>query len=157
MTATPRSDGAPIAAVSELHHVYLVCTDVERTVAFYREVLGLQVRTEVDLSGPQVDVIQGSSGCRGRAVWGRIPGCTTRFEFVEWTVPRTVLDNEHRDRRPGLQMLSFAVHDAAAAARGLRAARLPAEGPLDMPDDSRLVMTRDPDGTVIEFVQLPAR
>jgi catechol 2,3-dioxygenase-like lactoylglutathione lyase family enzyme len=139
-----------------LHHIYLVSVDLEQTVAFYRTALGLTVTREMEFVGNHADQVQGTTGARGRAVWGRVPGCPIRFEIVEWALPAYERATGQVARRAGFQMLSFAVGDVDAMARALSSAGLPVDGEVvTMPDGTRLLFSHDPDGCPIEFITLP--
>ncbi len=49
-----------------LHHVGLTVSDLERSLGFYRDLLGLPVRERDEASGGQVESITGVSGTRVR-------------------------------------------------------------------------------------------
>jgi glyoxylase I family protein len=131
-------------------HVCIAVSDMEASLPFYRDVLGLGVFFDLELEGSSMEVVTGEPGARGRMVGGMLGG--TVVELLEFA---------HRSFRPssetmlGYTNISLSVRDvdetlAALAAAGVRAEQQPVEiGGV------RMFFVRDPDGTPIEFVSYP--
>ena len=131
-------------------HVCIAVSNMEVSLPFYRDVLGLGVFFDVELEGPSMEVVTGEPGARGRMVGGMLGG--TVVELLEFA---------HRSfRAPAEPMLgytniSLSVRDidetlAAVGAAGCQ----PEQHPVEI-GGVRMFFVRDPDGTPIEFVSYP--
>ena len=122
--------------ITQLNHVALHVTDLEASVRFYRDVLGLPVipRPAFDFSGAWFGV-----GCGGG-----------RQEIHLICRPaKEAPYNTPRERH-----FAMRVDDAAAAAERLREAGVPFSGPSRRPDAALQVFLRDPDGHVVELCEV---
>ncbi len=125
-------------------HVSIGVSDVDRSLEFYRDVLGMDVVFDHPLSGAPF---------AGRAAGGLIGGV-----FVElMRLDGQGLDAASPVRNPpGVQVLSLSVpsadeaHAMVAGAVGSRA-----KMPFDV-DGVRMFFVTDPDGAVIEFIEFPS-
>lgn len=122
------------------HHVTLTVTDLERSVRFYTEVVGLSVRTRLPDRAALHDGTLGVILCLPRRP---IAASEARFD----------------EARVGLDHLGFRVADPAAvhhAADHLTAHGVPFAGPKPgRPPGSLLVVFRDPDNIQLEFYYAP--
>lgn len=116
-----------------MDHVILFCADLEASVAFYRDAVGLEHRfsehgyAEFATEGTRLGLFERS---RVPVLIRRPPGA------------------------PGpTSEIVFVVEDVAAEARRLVALGLEVTGPLDRPWGHRTVHVLDPDGHVVEFAQ----
>jgi glyoxylase I family protein len=128
--------------VTNLSHVCIAVTDVERSLAWYREHLGFDVLFDVELAGPSMTAVTGEEGAAGRMVGGLVAGAVVEL-----------LQLAHAPR-PGYTNLSFRVDDldaahAAAADNGAT----PGEA-VDI-GGVRMFFVEDPDGTPIEIIEFP--
>jgi catechol 2,3-dioxygenase-like lactoylglutathione lyase family enzyme len=123
-------------------HVVIAVSDIDRALAFYRDVLGMDVVFEQDLSGQPFS---------GRAVGGLLGGVSVELLCLS---PRS--SGPVSGAGPvGVQLISLSVPDVDAAHRVLAASAGAVVGkPFDV-DGVRMFFLTDPDGTVIEFVQFP--
>lgn len=142
-----------------LTHVGICVSDLDRSVRFYRDVLGFKERGALNLRGEPVDKLNQLEGVKVRTVFleqedgGRLQ--LIAFRSPGWVGPQTA--------RPmnqiGLTHLAFRVADLDAVCERIRAAGgdlLPAtriEQPGDAP--TRVIMALDPDGVRVELVQRP--
>jgi catechol 2,3-dioxygenase-like lactoylglutathione lyase family enzyme len=123
-------------------HAVIAVTDVDRALAFYRDVLGMDVVFDRVLSGQPFG---------GRAVGGLLGGIS--IELLR-------LDSGREEPAVGagsvgVQLLSWSVPDLGATYQLLSAAvGQAAMEPFDV-DGVRMFFVKDPDGTVIEFVEFP--
>jgi catechol 2,3-dioxygenase-like lactoylglutathione lyase family enzyme len=116
--------------VRDLHHVSINVADVERSVAFYVDVLGMDLLPRPDFGFPGAWL-----GCGG----GR------QVHLIEATVPE---DNG--------QHFAFQVDDIDASVAALRAAGMTVRGPVPVGDSSaRQAFFHDPDGNRLELNQPP--
>ena len=143
---------APAVDFGRLTHVGLCVSDLERSLHFYRDLLGFEEdssRPPLAMKGPPAAVLLELAELELRAVYLRRDGLC--LELLAYPAPGVVGDGAARAmNRLGLTHLSFEV-DAiepllarvrAAGGRVLEASRIPAA-----------VFVTDPDGTRIELVQ----
>ena len=128
---------------TQFSHVVIAVSDIDRALAFYRDVLGMDVVFDQELSGEPFS---------GRAIGGLVGGASIELLCL----PGQRADESAASYRPvGLQVISFSVpdldqsHSAIWAAVGDRAQK-----PFEV-EGVRMFFVTDPDGTVIEFVQFP--
>ena len=134
------SEPPPRLALRGVHHVTAICRDLERTKAFYRDVLGLRL------------VREGSSADDpdARHLW---------FGFVERDSDALVSFLEYPDMKPGEVGVGTTHHFAlvvdSAAEQDVWRVYLLARGidcsPVFERDGFRSIYVRDPDGHIIEI------
>ncbi len=133
----------PLVQVHSLDHVTIVSADLERTLAFYTEVLGMREVPRPNFEFPglwlqvgrtQIHVNTAGPDCGGRA-----------------GVP------DGKARTPSLGFhIAFAVDDGpAAAARLAQAGFKIVDGPRYRPDGAHQFYVYDPDGHLIEICSFP--
>ncbi len=131
-------------------HVCIGVSDMDRSLAFYREVLGMDVVFDVELEGASMESVTGRSGARGRMVGGLIGGAVIEL---------LALGDEPTGRpgpRIGYTNISFRCDDLDAAhRRALELDQRPLQEPVEI-GGVRMFFLTDPDGTPIEFIELPA-
>ena len=105
---------APTLEVRGFSHVCINVSDVERSLAFYRDVLGLRVIFDVALEGHGMEAATGEAGAHGRMVGCLVPGSRVTIELLGFghraAAPR------HSPPAPfGYSNLALAVADLGAA------------------------------------------
>jgi glyoxylase I family protein len=133
-------------------HVCISVSDLARSLAFYRDGLGLRVIFDVELAGPGMESVTGEAGARGRMVGCLLPGGVA-LELL-WLAHRAGTGPQPR-RATGYTNVSLAVADldaafAALEARGVR----PLQRPVEV-GGVRMFFVADPDGTPIELIEFP--
>jgi lactoylglutathione lyase len=125
-------------AMDQVGYVILFVTDLERSVAFYRDVVGLPFRLQGD-------------GYVEFATKGAKFGLYDRNRLEELTG-----EGAQTPGSPGGEVV-FLVEDVDAEAERLRAAGATIlKGPVDRPWGHRTVHVEDPDGFVVELaVEIP--
>jgi glyoxylase I family protein len=63
-------------------HVCIAVTDMERALAFYRDVLGLRVIFDTELGGAGLEAASGEAGARGRMVGCLVPESGVTIELL---------------------------------------------------------------------------
>jgi catechol 2,3-dioxygenase-like lactoylglutathione lyase family enzyme len=145
-----------------LDHTAIVVADTDRSLAFYRDVLGLQVAGASENYGDEQEHLNNVFGARLRITGLRAPG-GPGIEFLEYLAPRT-----GRPTPTDLQandllhwQTTLVVGDIEAAARRLRegAYDFVSPGAVALPDASlgfmNGVLVRDPDGHAMLLVETP--
>ena len=144
---------APAIRVRNFSHVCVNVSDVERSLAFYRDLLGLETIFDVELAGPGLEAVAGERGAAGRMVGCRVPGGGgVTIELLCFA------GREAKRGRPGALgysnvALSVDDLDAAWAALEARGAR-PLQRPVEV-GGVRMFFLVDPDGTPIEIIEFP--
>ena len=140
-----------------LHHVALSTPDLERCLSFYCGVLG----------GKQVGGVNSwETGNEIADRMTRLNGSAARYAFVsvgnvyleifEFSSP-TPADQSHRACDYGLVHLCFVVDEIQEEYARLKAAGMEFNGgPVEFGDGSIFTYGRDPDGNIIELLEIPA-
>ncbi len=144
--------------ITAADHTGITVRNVERSLAFWRDVLGFEVSHRPHQSGELASEITGVPGAEiSIAV---LKGYGHRIELLEYLAPA---DRQHLRPRPcdvGSVHVAFVVDDldavlSAIAASGWQAAGQPQTLQVGPNAGWRVVYVRDPDGTTIEFMQPP--
>jgi lactoylglutathione lyase len=159
----PDRDG-PAPLVSGFFHGGIAVSDMERSLAFYRDALGLPVHFDVVLDAVEyVRDVLGTAMRDARVVYLRVPGSEGVFvELIEYrgTDGRPI---KPRAWDPGTGHLCFHVADAAALharvlAMGFRSRSAGvATIPVGPNRGGRAAYLLDPDGYHIELFQRPTQ
>lgn len=154
-----------------IDHVNLVVADLERSVAFYTELLGLRKTQDVTMEGGWIEEIVRLPGVKGRVAFVEAPDRGVRIELLQYVTPAgTSLPLNSVANTVGLRHLAFRVSDIEALAARLRAAGVTLlSDPVKVPTgvarfasgDKRLLYFLDPDGVLLELAEyrdaVPAR
>jgi len=143
--------------VERVTHVGIGVSDLDRSLRFYRDLLGFVRLSELEIGGEPTDRLLELEGSHLRAVYLERDGL--RLELLFFAAPA-----RRRDRLPramddlGFTHLSLRVSDLDALLRELRSAGVAVREKtrLDFPEvGAAAVMIEDPDGLWIELVQAP--
>jgi len=142
--------------IQRLTHVGICVSDLERSLRFYRDLLGCSVEHELAVEGEPTDTLLRLRGTQLRALYLTRDG--VRIELLHFASPPAPAARERVMNEPGLTHLSFRVADLDAVLAGLRAAgvRVLEETVIRFPEfQSAACFVVDPDGQLIELVQAP--
>ena len=150
-----------MAAVRGLHHTCYTVSDLDRSVAFYRDVLGCEVMAEQEKEGGYLAAIVGYPDAHVRMAHLRVPGAEHVIELFEYLAPvGTRADVEPRN--VGASHLCFLVDDLPALYEELREMGVdsfvspPVEVDTGVNKGGYALYLRDPDGISVELFQPPA-
>jgi len=161
-TSAPVPASPPRAAVASVGCVGTTVADLDRSVAFYRDVLSFEKTSEVELVGEPWERLEGVFGARMRVARMTLGGeC---LELTEYLAPRGrpfPADSRSNDR--AFQHVAIVVSDMARAYEKLRAAKVEhaSTGPQRLPDWNpnaggiEAFYFRDPDRHVLEVIRFP--
>jgi catechol 2,3-dioxygenase-like lactoylglutathione lyase family enzyme len=148
--------------LSEIFHTGLTVSDLDRSIAFYRDILGLELVSSWDSAQPYLRTVVGFPEAELRIALLRLPKTAVgrsghHLELLEYRAPR----GERGDARtcnPGNVHVSFIVEDLDAAYRELSAKGVRFKSPPVAIDHGRnrgakAVYLLDPDDITLEFVQ----
>lgn len=152
-----------MAGVAEIHHVAVSVRDLERSIIFYRDGLGLRKTLDMRVGNPTLhERIRVPEGAKGRAVYLQGPSRVGQIELIQWDLPVPTDSRPKRGGDPGVFSLSFAVaHDKVQViyeqllAMGVEPYTPPAVSVLDNYGPISMFMCEDPDGIQIEIISLP--
>ncbi|OBH24773.1 glyoxalase [Mycobacterium sp. E342] len=134
-------------------HLVVGVSDMDRALAFYRDLLGMEVVFETLISGEPFDAaLHASRKQEGRVVGGLLGGLMVELLSLGTNTP------EHRPALrgvTGIHNVALSVTDLDATHRRVTAAgHSPDQEPFEI-GGVRMFFVKDPDGTTIEFIELP--
>ncbi len=150
---------APIEAVGAIG---ITVADLDRSTAFYRDVLGFAPEPVVEVAGEDYERLEGVFGLRMRVAKLRLG--SEVIELTEYLAPRgRAMPEDSRANDRWFQHAAIVVSDLDRAYRVLREHRVEhaSSGPQRLPDWNpnaagiRAFYFRDPDGHFLELIQFP--
>lgn len=139
-------------------HTGITVSNLERSLAFWRDVLGFELSHRPHQTGELASEITGVAGAAiSIAV---LKGYGHKIELLEYLAPA---DRKRIDLRPcdvGSVHVAFTIDNLDAilntiAASAWKAAGKPQTITVGPNTGKRVVYVRDPDGTTIEFMEMP--
>lgn len=142
-------------------HVGLTVTDLDCSVAFYRDVLGLAYLGEMKMEGPETERLFQKQGCRARVAYlnGSQELAAPPVELIQFV-------GQEPERQTGdlfrtsISELCFATEDIDREYRRLKELGVEFMSEPQTFDStrygfgkSRAVYLRDPDGIILEIIQ----
>ena len=136
-------------------HLGICVSDVDASLAFYRDALGFEPMSELDVSGAESETLLRLPDVKLRAIYLHRDGVT--IELLHFASPGHAGDGKTRAMNAlGLTHLSFQVDDLDAEVAKLAAGGFPVlEGTRieNRKLGARAVFASDPDGTLVELVE----
>jgi catechol 2,3-dioxygenase-like lactoylglutathione lyase family enzyme len=142
--------------LQRLTHVGIAVSDVERSLRFYRDLLGFRFEHDLQVEGEPSDTLLRLHGVKLHALYLERDG--VRIELLRFASPPPPPPRARVMHEPGLTHLSFRVADLDATLAALRAAgeRVLDETIIRIPEfQAAACFITDPDGQLIELVQAP--
>lgn len=148
-----------MAAIIGAHHTSFTVADLDRSLEFFRDRLGLEVVFTREVRDDYFSRIVGLPGCVVKAALLRIPNSAHHIELFQYLVPAGQVYHP-RPCDPGSAHLSLLVEDLPGLYEQLRTAGV---GFLSAPVRIEAgpnrggygVYLRDPNGVLIELFQPP--
>jgi catechol 2,3-dioxygenase-like lactoylglutathione lyase family enzyme len=141
--------------IKGFNHIGLSVRDLDRSIAFYRDLLGLAVLTEpFPFEGPMFSQVMGVEGAEGRmCVMCR---GSLQLELFEFARPAPVQkDSRYPVADHGLTHFGIDVEDIDSAYHRLVAAGVHFHCPVQtFPSGMRATYGRDMDGNVFELLEM---
>ncbi len=141
-------------------HTGITVSDLEQSLAFWRDVLGFELSHTAYQTGAMAREITGVQGAEIKLAVLRAPG-GHKIEVLEYLAPPD--RKKHIDLRPcdvRSVHVALLVDDLDAVLKRIAASGWKAAGKPQMLTSGpnarkRVVYVRDPDGTTIEFMEMP--
>jgi catechol 2,3-dioxygenase-like lactoylglutathione lyase family enzyme len=157
----PEAASLPIARAVET--VGMTVSDMDRSIAFFTNVLTFEKVSDIEVAGTEYDRLQGLFGTRQRIVRMRLGD--GQIELTEYLAPRgrpMAVDSRSNDE--WFQHVAIIVSDMAAAYARLRQHKVEhaSPEPQRLPDWNvaaggiKAFYFKDPDGHPLEILQFPA-
>jgi catechol 2,3-dioxygenase-like lactoylglutathione lyase family enzyme len=150
------------AVVGFMHAIHAT-NNLDTTAAFYKEVFGLSSPVRpFAADGPRA--LTDSPEANLRVSMLPIPGQGFNFELTEFTnTPTRTVGQQPAISDPGAPHMKFLVRDIEPVMAGVKKMGLPiittSKAPVSVKTpfgDARAIFFRDPDGYIVEAVQIPA-
>ena len=140
-------------------HTGITVSNLEQSLAFWQNVLGFELSHRAHQTAELASEITGVAGAEISIAVVKAPG-GHKIELLEYLAPP---DRKHVDLRPcdvGSVHVALTVDNldavlSAIAASGWKAAGKPQTLQSGPNAGKRVVYVRDPDGTTIEFMEVP--
>lgn len=144
-----------------IHHTGYTVSDLDRSLGFYRDLLGMEVLATQEKEGGYLASIVGYPDAHVRMAHLRMPGSDHVVELFQYLVPAGATPERIEPRDVGTAHLCFLVNDVHTAHKRLRQAGVdsfvsePVEIDTGINTGGFGLYLRDPDGIVVELFQPP--
>ncbi|MFP4564515.1 MAG: VOC family protein [Spirochaetia bacterium] len=147
--------------ILKLLHSAVSVVDIEKSIAFYRDLLGLELLfgPTPEASGEELSRSLGVENVRLRQAVLRVPGTDNQIELLEYSGENRPARRQLPQNAPGHAHIAFQVDDMGAMIE-----RLEEKGVDFFPGPTRIdegplsgwswLYLKDPEGTVIELVEI---
>ena len=138
------------------NHTSFTVSDIDRSLAFFRDALGFEVTSKGPRSPSLIQAITGVEGAEVLIAYVRGPGHS--IELIEYIKPETRSSVRPQPCDTGFSHIGYDVDDIDAAIKAARDHSVEPIGPVVAIDQgpnrgSRVAYLRDPDGITIEFIE----
>ena len=144
--------------ITGMNHVGIVVADMERSVAFYRDLLGMELLgSAYPFSGPLFDQVMALDNVRGNICM--IKSENVQLKLYEFETPESAAkDPNYAVSDRGISHFGVNVNGIDAVYEKLLAAGVRIHCPvLQFDSGMKATYARDPDGNVFELMELPRR
>jgi catechol 2,3-dioxygenase-like lactoylglutathione lyase family enzyme len=143
--------------VGPVYHTGFTVSDIERSIVFYRDVLGLKLMKRQTGTAPYLATVTGFAGVRLETAYLQPAAGGSMLELLQY-VSHPASATDRATNRPGNGHLCFKVDDLRSACaelkrRGVTLVSEPAEITAGAHAGGWAVYLRDPDGFTVELYQ----
>ena len=144
--------------IGNIMHVGITVTDLDRSIAFYRDVLGLQFAGQLLMEGPETEKLFRKPDCRAKVAYlhGGKPPMVELIQFVPSDV-RQVPGDLFMTSISELCLETDDIEETCSRLRQAGVELLSAPQPFDFTESgfgkSKAVYFRDPDGVILELME----
>ena len=142
--------------MNHIRHIGIVVTDLERSLRFYRDLLGMSIVRRMEESGDFIDKLLGLVKADVTTVKLSLDLNPTLIELLHFKSHKIEGVNQTKVFTPGLSHIAFTVPDVDHLYRHLSKAGIVFNAAPQLSPDRRakVAYCKDPDGTYIELVQV---
>jgi catechol 2,3-dioxygenase-like lactoylglutathione lyase family enzyme len=141
--------------IKGMHHIGVSVVSLERSLRFYRDLLGMRVLVQKQFEGAQYELILGLPGARGKLAVLQL--ASLEIELFEFERPRPALSDPNRPVCDhGITHFCIEVADIQSEYERLKTAGVAFHCPPLTFGAEKATYGRDPDGNVFEMLQLSA-
>jgi catechol 2,3-dioxygenase-like lactoylglutathione lyase family enzyme len=142
--------------MNHIRHIGLVVTDLERSLGFYRDLLGMTVVRQMDESGDYIDRLLGLENADVTTVKLSFGLNPTQIELLHFKSHSVQGAGTKTVFTPGLSHIAFTVPDVDLLYSRLSEAGIVFNAPPQLSPDRRakVAYCKDPEGTYLELVQV---
>jgi catechol 2,3-dioxygenase-like lactoylglutathione lyase family enzyme len=146
--------------VEAINHVCFTISDLERSIEFWRHLLGTEPESRVEYTDPHDQAVTGYPGLHVSAAYFALPG-DVLLELFQYRTPPGVPAPSSETHVVGSAHLGLVVDDLDEAYERLQGtgATFRSDGPVPIEggkhEGARSMYVRDPDGITIEILELP--
>jgi catechol 2,3-dioxygenase-like lactoylglutathione lyase family enzyme len=146
--------------VGPVYHTGFTVSDIERSIVFYRDVLGLKLIKRQTGTAPYLATVTGFAGVRLEAAFLQPAAGGSVLELLQY-VSHPASATDRATNRPGNAHLCFKIDDLRSACaelkrRGVTLISEPTEITAGAHAGGWAVYLRDPDGFTVELYQGPS-
>lgn len=139
-------------------HTGITVSNLDRSIRFYRDLLGCEVSTKVRAEGPFFEAVTGVAGCQIDIAFARVPGHV--IELLCYASPKNQAVSTLKASNPGFMHVCLKVANLEQVVETVRAAGFEPLGAIQKAeggpvDGLKVVYVRDPDGVVLELIDEP--
>ena len=145
--------------MTRIRHFGIVVRDMERSLRFYRDLLGLTVVRSMNESGAYIDNMLALDNVRVKTVKMASAGEAALVELLEFDSHRCRRSLDREIYAIGPSHVAFTVDDIEVVRRRLAEAGVPFNAPPQKSPDgyAKVTFCKDPDGTPVELVEVMGR
>lgn len=146
--------------ITGLHHTAICVSDMARSLAFYRDLLGLKVVRQVELSDRRLDQVVGVPRARFKVAILQVGNSQERLELLQYLAPMgRPLPTGFRQCDVGVTHVCLNVTGIERLYQELVARGVRFNSPVQTMDPTeagtaRLVYLHDPDGITLELLEI---
>lgn len=152
-------------SVSEIHHAAITVSDLEKSAAFYQQVLGFRRTLEMPIIDQDTIRTMGlPEGAIGQSLYLQGPTRIGQLELIQWSVQPEQPPAPLRPPSPGVFLLSFetTAEEIDRIYAGIDPDKIkvncpPRRSVLENYGEITVMIVEDPDGLMVELVALPTR
>lgn len=147
--------------LKEVMHIGITVSDMERSVSFYRDVLGFDYKGELVMEGPETDALFGYAGCKVRVAYlnGSAELFAPPIELIQFLEPACTVG--HPDlRTTSISEICFRSGDVENLYHHLQEQKVVCLSKPQFFDftkygfgKSKAIYFKDPDGVILEAIQ----
>ena len=147
--------------INEIIHVGLTVSDIDKSIAFYRDVLGLKYQGILTMEGKETDLLFGRPNSKAKVAYlnGSDEVMAPPVELIQFTDVEIKKDKADLFKT-SISEICFAVKDldkvhASLVEKGVECISAPQ--PFDFTNDgfgkSKAIYFKDPDGIILELME----